>query len=120
MQETAQFNPVLAAFDSDQLRTFGDTGVQVDGWTYVSYYNDPDKRFEHYAVSGTKIHRMDFTPFKEMPALVFRWMVELDFPNSADLAFSTHFDKTHIAFHPLSELDVERIWLWKRVNGGGS
>ncbi len=113
--QTFTKSPVLAVFDNPQVHTFGEIRGRHRGWTYVAFPegDGEDLRYNHYAVCGRKIVTMDFTGFREMPPMVFEWMVKLDFPNRKDVELCSNFKVS--ALGALTEYDVERIMLWRTV-----
>lgn len=108
--KTTDCHRALLAFDDDQIRTFGVVDHTHGGWFYVSFKHE-NHTFDHYASDGKNAKKLDFTCFREMPKLVFQWMVDLNFPTRNALRNASHFE--HTPSGPLNEQELERILLWR-------
>lgn len=110
-----EIDKTLQALEGKVVWQLCNVGPGHDGWTYVAHHDDYDSqdkltKIQHFAVNGSEVIEMDFTPYHPMPALVFKWMVDLQFPTRKEVGAASLFPSNQIG--PLHSRDVERLWLW--------
>lgn len=102
--------------DRVEIADYGILGPTCGAFVYahIAAKGPQQSRVRHFAVNYQAVVRLDYTPFEVMPETVFQWFVKLDFPRRDDLKRCSQFSDI-ATVSPLTKFDVERIWIWRRM-----
>lgn len=92
---------------ADQVKVTGKAHGAIDGWTIYSTEDDYGavRKTDYYAIKGVELKRLDFSPYRAPSHISVERLIWLGCP-----------DRSHVpSMSPLTDLDVELLWLRKRV-----